>query len=169
MARARSGSEPRTSRGPREAPAPGSRIGAWKGKGPGRGGSVPATPLPASRRRSGNWGGAGGAKAGQHRPRTAPAPPPHRLRWGRGRCRDRRDGRARTAAEESQPQARCVRECVRAGRGRARVLTGWCQRRRAPRRGRSSSSKPESALLVWGSFNCSKLHTLRPFKFPEVS
>lgn len=140
----------------------GQGAGAW-------GGQSRPHPSPPRAGALATGAGLGGAKAGQHRPRTAPAPPPHRLRWGRGRCRDRRDGRARTAAEESQPQARCVRECVRAGRGRARVLTGWCQRRRAPRRGRSSSSKPESALLVWGSFNCSKLHTLRPFKFPEVS
>lgn len=134
MARARSGSEPRTSRGPREAPAPGSRIGAWKGKGPGRGGSVPATPLPASRRRSGNWGGAGGGKGGpappSHRPRTAPAPP--------------------TLGERAVPR-QAGRPSADGGRGvptsspvRARVCAGGAGARARPDRLVSAAARPSA-------------------------
>lgn len=139
----------------------GQEAGVW--------GSVPATPLPASRRRSGNWGGAGGGKGGPapppHRPRTAPAPPT--LGGEGGAVTGGTAERGRRPRSPNLKPGACASVCGRGGV--ARVLTGWCQRRRAPRRGRSSSSKPESGLLVWGSFNCSKLHTLRPFKFLEVS
>lgn len=165
MARARSGSEPRTSRGPREAPAPGSRIGAWAGKRPGRGGQSRPHPSPPRAGALATGAGLGGAKAGQHRPRTAPAPPT--LGGEGGAVTGGTAERGRRPRSPNLKPGACASVCGRGGV--ARVLTGWCQRRRAPRRGRSSSSKPESGLLVWGSFNCSKLHTLRPFKFLEVS